>query len=168
MQIGGRNEKTRLVARRSGDGSLLPLYVDHLSIEGAYHSPTSGDTAMKYGEVVRRIARITAFLWIVANLVPYPARAHDPLTHQANEFSKARSKAKSLCCDGDDYTYINPRSWERTDKGFRVHIHGKWVEVPADAEVENMKNPDGEAKAWIWSDDKGDPHVRCFMVGAES
>lgn len=95
------------------------------------------------------------------------AHAHDPSTHQANQYSSARSKANSSCCDGDDYTYVNPYSWERTEKGFRVYVHKRWINVPADAEVGNMKNPDGEAKVWLYQDE-GAWHARCFMPGIES
>lgn len=95
------------------------------------------------------------------------AWAHDPLTHQANGYSAAKNKANGLCCDGDDYTYINPYAWERTATGFRVRVNGQWVDVPADAEVGNMKNPDGEAKVWLYYDNTG-PKVRCLMPGIES
>jgi hypothetical protein len=95
------------------------------------------------------------------------AFAHDPNTHLADGYAHARSKKGTLCCDGTDYTHIKASSWERTDKGFRVRVHNAWVEVPADAEVGNMRNPDGEAKVWLYFD--GDkPHARCFMVGIES
>ena len=95
------------------------------------------------------------------------AWAHDPNTHLADGYATARSKKGTLCCDGSDYTYVSPRSWERTQTGYRVHVQGKWVDVPADALVTNMKNPDGEAKVWLYTD--GDkPFARCFMPGAES
>lgn len=100
--------------------------------------------------------------------VKQKAHAHDPNTHLANEFSKAKNKANGLCCDGDDYTYVSPYSWERTDKGFRVYVHKRWLDVPASAEVGNMRNPDGEAKVWLYIGDDGVPQARCFMVGIES
>jgi len=94
------------------------------------------------------------------------AWAHDPKTHQADGYSQARSKKGTLCCDGSDYTYVAPSSWERTDAGFRVFTQGQWVDVPADALVVNMQNPDGEAKVWLYSDG-GKLFARCFMRGME-
>lgn len=108
---------------------------------------------------------LAVFLPIALN--PKAVRAHDPLTHQANEFSKAKNKSNGDCCDGNDYTYVNPYSWERTDKGFRVYVGERWIDVPADAEVGNMKNPDGNAKVWLYYDGRV-PRARCFMPGAES
>lgn len=113
------------------------------------------------------IIAICAVLFAGLTVKTKTAHAHDPQTHLVNGLSEARSKANSLCCDGSDYTYVNPRSWERTDKGFRVYVHDQWVTVPAEAEVGNMRNPDGEAKAWLYLDE-GVWHVRCFMVGIES
>ncbi|MBY0472663.1 hypothetical protein K2Q00_00035 [Patescibacteria group bacterium] len=107
---------------------------------------------------------VTAFVCAITE----QTQAHDPLTHQANGFSSAKNKSKHLCCDGNDYTYVNPYSWERTDKGFRVYVQGKWIDVPADAEVDNMKNPDGEAKVWLYREDTGTLRARCFMPGTES
>jgi hypothetical protein len=93
------------------------------------------------------------------------ALAHDPRTHQVDELANARSKAGGLCCDGKDYTI--PYSWERTERGYRIHFGGRWVDIPKDAEVNNMRNPDGEAKAWLAFDEQGEPYVRCFMPGME-
>lgn len=93
------------------------------------------------------------------------ALAHDPNTHLADALSNARSKSGGLCCNGKDYTRIS--SWERTDNGYRIHFGGDWVHFPKEAEVNNMHNPDGEAKAWVAFDESGAPFVRCFMRGAE-
>ncbi|OGC88589.1 hypothetical protein A2419_02905 [Candidatus Adlerbacteria bacterium RIFOXYC1_FULL_48_26] len=115
------------------------------------------------------LVAVCAAVLVFAGCNVNEARAHDPLTHQANGYSSAKNKSKGLCCDGNDFTYINPYSWERTDKGFRVHIQGKSIDVPADAEVENMKNPDGEAKVWLYLDaDTNTLKARCFMPGIES
>lgn len=92
---------------------------------------------------------------------------HDPHTHLADGYSMAKSKKGDLCCDGKDYSYLNPHSWERTETGFRVRVEGKWVDIPADAEVGNMRNPDGEAKVWLYKDGET-VRARCFMVGTES
>jgi hypothetical protein len=93
------------------------------------------------------------------------AWAHDPLTHQVNDLANARSKHAGLCCNGEDYTLIS--SWERTATGYRIHFGGQWVPLPKEAEVNNMPNPDGEAKAWVVFDELGAPFVRCFMRGME-
>lgn len=93
------------------------------------------------------------------------AWAHDPNTHQADELANARSKIGGLCCDGKDYTRVS--TWERTERGYRIHFGGRWVHFPKEAEVDNMHNPDGEAKAWVAFDEQGEPFVRCFMRGAE-
>lgn len=97
----------------------------------------------------------------------YSAKAHDPNTHQATELSNARSKIGGQCCDGTDYAHVSPSAWERTDTGFRIKFGQAWIEVPQDAVVHNMKNPDGEAKVWIGLDENGVPFVRCFMSGME-
>lgn len=94
------------------------------------------------------------------------AWAHNPHTHQVDELANARSPRGGLCCDGKDY--FIPSSWEREDTGYRIHFGGKWILVPKDAEVTNMRNPDGEAKAWLIFDESGEPLVRCFMPGMES
>ena len=95
------------------------------------------------------------------------AFAHDPHTHLADAFSTAKSKSGTLCCDGNDYTYVSPSSWERTDTGFRVYVQKQWVDIPIDALVTNMTNPDGEAKVWLYTD-SGQVFARCFMPGVES
>lgn len=110
------------------------------------------------------LAAILAVFMLSVSFSP-KARAHDPNTHQANELSNARSKHGGLCCNGEDYTRIS--TWERTDKGYRIHFGGQWVNLPREAEVNNMHNPDGEAKAWVFFDENGEPFVRCFMRGAE-
>jgi hypothetical protein len=94
------------------------------------------------------------------------ARAHDPNTHLANDLANAKSKIGGLCCNGKDYHLIS--TWERTDQGYRIHFGGQWVDLPKEAEVDNMHNPDGEAKAWVVFDEGGTPYVRCFMRGIES
>lgn len=111
-------------------------------------------------------AFLAAFMVIYATS-PRKSWAHDPNTHLADGFSAAKSKKGDLCCDGKDYTYVSPRSWERTDKGYRIRVHGRWVDVPADALVTNMVNPDGEAKVWLY-EEGGQFFARCFMPGAES
>jgi hypothetical protein len=93
------------------------------------------------------------------------AWAHDPNTHQANDLANAKSKVGGICCDGKDYHLIS--TWERTDLGYRIHFGGQWVHLPREAEVNNMPNPDGEAKAWVAFDEGGVPYVRCFMRGME-
>lgn len=111
------------------------------------------------------IAAVLAVFMLTHTFTP-KARAHDPHTHQANELANARSKQGGLCCDGKDYVLIS--TWERTEKGYRIHFGGQWMHLTHDAEVHNMPNPDGEAKAWIALDESGVPFVRCFMRGMES
>lgn len=108
--------------------------------------------------------RTLAALLLVA-LLPLGALAHDPHTHQVNTLGDAKSKAGGLCCDGKDYTI--PNDWRRTDAGgYRVLIGKDWLDVPKDAEVLNMRNPDAEAKVWLYHAE-GEPIVRCFMPGME-
>lgn len=114
------------------------------------------------------IAAILAVFMLVFTFTGgHRAWAHDPHTHHADAFSKAKSKKGNLCCDGNDYTYVSPSSWERTETGFRVYVQKQWVDIPADALVTNMTNPDGEAKVWLYTDG-GKLHARCFMAGTES
>lgn len=90
---------------------------------------------------------------------------HDPLTHQANALSDARSTGWGLCCNGKDYTV--PKDWSRNDDGsYRVLIDKAWLPVPKEAEVTNMRNPDMEAKVWFIYGE-GEVFVRCFMPGSE-
>jgi len=118
------------------------------------------------GVTMQKFICATSIVFLALAWTP-TVQAHDPLTHQANSFSSAKNKSNKPCCDGSDYTYVNPGSWERTDKGFRIRVEGKEVEIPADAEVSNMKNPDGEAKVWLYLDGNV-LRARCFMPGAES
>lgn len=107
--------------------------------------------------VVIRLAALCIFCSV-------PAFAHDPLTHQANELSKARSPENGLCCDGTDY--IVPNDWQQVGEGvYRVRIKAMWFDVPQGAVVINMKNPDMEAKVWMKYNGK---EVRCFMAGGQT
>lgn len=91
--------------------------------------------------------------------------AHNPDTHQMDELGDAYSEAYGKCCVGDDYHKLRVEQWESTDTGWRVNWHGQWLDVPRNARVKNVQNPDGDAKVWVF----GEPHntyVRCFMPGA--
>lgn len=95
----------------------------------------------------------------------HKAWAHNPDTHQADDLGNAYSEAYGKCCIGDDYHKLRIEEWEPTEKGWRIRWHGEWLEVPRNAKVKNMRNPDGDAKAWVF----GEPdtiYVRCFMPGA--
>ncbi len=88
---------------------------------------------------------------------------HDPYTHQANSLSDARSPKGGLCCDGKDYNV--PQDWKQKDEGgYKVLIGKQWLDVPPEAEVTNMKNPDMEAKVWLYYIN-GEQTVRCFLPG---
>lgn len=95
----------------------------------------------------------------------HKAKAHDPDTHQADDLSKSKSDAYGLCCNGTDYVRIS--TWESTAAGYRVFYKGEWIEGSRSVKVNNMENPDGEAKAWIYYTE-GKPYIRCFMAGARS
>lgn len=93
------------------------------------------------------------------------AWAHDPLTHQADSLADARSEAFGQCCDGTDYHRVE--TWETTATGYRVMYKGQWLEGSRRVKVNNMDNPDGEAKVWIYGE-PDTPYIRCFMQGARS
>lgn len=103
-------------------------------------------------------------MWLLVVAFPVGALAHDPHTHQANALADAKSKSGGLCCDGKDYTI--PDDWRRTETGYKVMIGTTWYEVPKDAEVNNMRNPDAEAKVWIYNAE-GETWIRCFLPGME-
>ncbi len=105
---------------------------------------------------------------VLLNIILVPrARAHNPDTHQADDLSKAQSEAFGSCCVGDDYKKLVVGEWETTATGYRVFYKGRWLEGTRRVKVNNMENPDGEAKAWIFGE--GDTaYIRCFMAGARS
>lgn len=105
------------------------------------------------------------FLFVMICVVNFPrkAHAHDPGTHQEDSLANAKSDAYGLCCNGQDWSRIS--TWETTATGYRIMYKGEWLEGSRRVKVNNMQNPDGEAKAWIYfMDDK--PYIRCFMAGA--
>lgn len=106
------------------------------------------------------LTKVAMLLIVIA--FPMGALAHDH--GQANSLAAARSKMGGLCCDGKDY--IVPADWRRSDKGYRVLIGTAWFDVPKDAEVNNMNNPDMEAKVWLYHAE-GETVIRCFMPGME-
>ncbi len=92
------------------------------------------------------------------------ALAHSPETHQADDLADAYADAYGKCCVGDEYSRLRIEEWEPTENGWRIHWHGQWLDVPRNAKVRNVANPDGEAKAWVFG--TGDTtYVRCFMAG---
>lgn len=95
----------------------------------------------------------------------HKAHAHNPDTHQPDALSDARSDAYGMCCSGDDYVRIS--TWETMATGYRIMYKGEWLEGSRGVKVNNMENPDGEAKAWIYNMG-GKPYIRCFMAGARS
>lgn len=110
------------------------------------------------------IACCGAFAATVA-LHPKRAHAHDPDTHQADDLAKATSAAYGLCCNGKDWIRIE--TWESMPSGYRILYKGEWLDAPRTVRVNNMENPDGEAKAWIYYMGQK-PYIRCFMAGARS
>ncbi len=103
---------------------------------------------------------------MVCIIVATRVHAHDPHTHQANALADAKSPLHGLCCSGDDY--IIPGDWSQNEDGsYHVLIGKDWIDVPKEAEVTNMKNPDMEAKAWVYYLN-GKPVARCFMPGGQT
>ena len=78
-----------------------------------------------------------------------------------------KNKLDGSCCDGTDYMIAD--RWERLPDGkYRVLVHGVWLEVPAGAHVENVRNPYTEAIVWLYSyaeHGHGGIGVRCFKEG---
>jgi hypothetical protein len=120
-------------------------------------------------KVISHVTRRCLFGLLALPFIARKAWAHNPLTHVADNYSNAKSKQNGRCCDGADYTYVLPRDWERKKDGggYRAFVDNQWIDIPADAEVDNMKNPDGYAKIWLM-DQNGKRAARCFMPGAES
>lgn len=110
------------------------------------------------------VIAVVSLLFITGLVHIKRAHAHDPSTHQADSLSEAKSKLYGSCCIGDDYQKIRVEEWEPTATGWRVLHKGQWLDVPKLAKVDNMTNPDGDAKAWIFNAEN--PYVRCFMPGA--
>lgn len=111
---------------------------------------------------------IAAFCWLGiflagASLPGSVVYGHDPHTHQVNSLSDARSVQWGLCCNGKDYTV--PNDWKQVEGGYKVLIGTVWLDVPKEAEVTNMRNPDMEAKVWLLQGE-GETYVRCFLPGA--
>lgn len=106
-----------------------------------------------------------AFCGIVVNTKK--ASAHDPRTHLADALSEAKSDAYGRCCSGDDYMYVRVQDWETTETGYRVRIGGKWLNAGRNVKVNNMTNPDGEAKVWVFGDGET-TYIRCFLPGTLS
>lgn len=112
------------------------------------------------------IAAVVAVAMLAFAWTP-KAHAHDPDTHQSDDLAKATSEAFGSCCVGDDYNKLRVGDWESTSSGYRVFYKGRWLEGSRRVKVNNMENPDGEAKAWIFGE--GDTaYIRCFMAGARS
>lgn len=116
---------------------------------------------------MRKLYLLTAAclaVFLIMYATSHKAHAHNPDTHQADDLSKATSDAFGSCCVGDDYSKLVVGEWETTETGYRVFYKGRWLEASRRVKVNNMENPDGEAKAWIFGE--GDTaYIRCFMVG---
>jgi hypothetical protein len=97
------------------------------------------------------------------------AYAHDPHSHQDSAvLADAKNRSGSLCCTGKDYTIAD--GWERLPSGkYRVLISDKWLDVPDEAYVANVRNPYTEAIVWLYSyhESGHGPRlvVRCFKEG---
>jgi hypothetical protein len=96
-------------------------------------------------------------------VVAFPVEAHDH--GQVDKYKSAKNKTGVVCCDGTDHDPV--LDWRRTDKGFRVQLMGGvWVDAPANVEVPNVHGV-WEARVWLWHDDHGGKHIRCFLAGVE-
>ncbi len=107
---------------------------------------------------------VLAIFMFIAVYGTKPARAHNPISHVADDLAEAYSEAYGKCCVGFEYENLRIEEWEPTENGWRIHWKGQWLDVPRSAKVKNLPNPDGIAKAWVFG--SGDnAYVRCFMAG---
>jgi hypothetical protein len=92
------------------------------------------------------VAALLLYLCLVTH-----AYAHDPYSHRDDPvLADAKNKSGSLCCNGRDYMIAN--GWERLPSGkYRVLIGDKWLDVPDEAYVANVRNPYTEAIVWLYT-----------------
>jgi hypothetical protein len=133
---------------------------------------------------------LVAGVFLLAAIV-VPARAHDPTGYWAQLSAEGKappprwwnalhsSGSNTPCCDVADGVKVEDVDWDTqcaTDGTeqchYRVHLDGKWVDVPA-AAVVNEPNRFGPAVVWpvYATDQNGGKYlsfIRCFLAGALS
>jgi hypothetical protein len=106
---------------------------------------------------------VGALFTAVCCFLPGPVVAHDH--GQADKYKSAKNKNGAMCCDGSDHDPV--LDWKRTEKGFRVQlVDRQWVEASPATEVPNVHGV-WEARVWLFQDDQGGKHIRCFLPGVE-
>jgi len=87
--------------------------------------------------------------------------AADPLKPWFNSLKSE----KGLCCSVADGKTVEDVDWDSKDGHYRVHLDGKWIDVPNDALV-NVPNKFGQAVVWPMTGEDGTTTIRCFIAGA--
>jgi hypothetical protein len=78
-------------------------------------------------------------------------------------FRSLTNEVGQACCDGFDGLRLEDPDWEVTGNGYRVRLHGQWVEVPPHAVV---RQPNQVGFAVVWPVTRGTKtEIRCFMPG---
>ena len=118
-------------------------------------------------------------LLAVAILFCVPANAHDYAHPDRQQwYESLRSPGGGPCCDGAEANHIADMDWDTAcDQNnfgerhchYRVFLHNRWWDVPAQAVVDGA-NRDGSALVWeipTWHDNViFSVYIRCFMPGA--
>lgn len=92
--------------------------------------------------------------------------AHDDGRYANSELKPWFDSLKSQngpCCSFADGKKIEDVDWDTKDGHYRVHLDGKWIDVP-DKAVVHEPNRFGPAVVWPW-DDSGVTQIRCFIPG---
>jgi len=76
------------------------------------------------------------------------------------------SSSKGLCCSVADGLVVSDPDWESDRGHYRVHLDGKWIEVPDDAVI-TEPNRVGRTMVWPVRGSLG-ISIRCFMPGTMS
>ena len=121
--------------------------------------------AIRSEERAKCFCIITAIVGLVLLVWFEKSAAHDPLRPELDSwFMSLQNKHKVPCCDGSDALRLADVDWEVKDGHYRVHLDGRWVDVPDEAVIE-QPNKDGRTLVWPYYKD-GMQVPRCFIPGS--
>jgi hypothetical protein len=110
------------------------------------------------------------FILVVVLLSYSPARAHDTIHPDRNEWMMALENSAGVsCCSVTDDNSVKDVQWDiwRDDKGsshYKIFIEGIWVKVD-DSKIVKEPNKFGVPIAWL-DRDYGVVSVKCFLPGS--
>jgi hypothetical protein len=123
------------------------------------------------------IGIILVFAFVVVVLVahfflalPNEAHARDDGRHTSDPLKPwfdQLASGKGLCCSFADGFSIADVDWDVREGRYRVHLEGRWIDVP-DVAVVAEPNRYGPAVVWPYQDTDGFLQIRCFLPGAGS